>query len=191
MITINLLKQSLADIRHIRRRRRLEGLVALLAFVVVGSGLGLVWMDVRQQIQLLEDDLEGKRRLVVAQAGEESMVQSLTDQKAFLMEEALHLEEMQRFRSQSVQILDVVSRILDPLDLWLVAMDFKKGRLDLKGMAKSREDIFRFSQSLGQQTLFQALTISETRAEWIADEPMFSFTFNLQMANDHGGSASS
>ena len=191
MIRINLLKRSLADARQLRRRRLVEFGVGVVAFGTLGLLLGLLWVDTQERVQVLEEVLPEKRMLVISQRTFEEEVEDLLNQKEQLTREVLQRNHVQRLRSQPVSILDGVSRSLDPLDLWLIAMDLDQGSLQLKGIAGSREEIFRFSQKLSQEPDFHALTILEARTDWVEDEPVVSFSLHLTVDNDHHGSSNS
>jgi len=191
MIVINLLKQSLADTRNLRRKRRLEGMIGILALSLVCIFSGLIWANVNKQIQSLQQELAAKRVQFATRTQFESAVKGLVERKEKLMQEILRLEDIQRLRVQPGNILETVSQSLDPLDLWLVTMQLEKGRLALDGIAGSREDILRFSKNLDDQALFMDVSISETRAELMAEEALYSFSMNLNINREHVGSTPS
>lgn len=191
MITINLLKRSLADTRHLRRNRRLEGMIGLLALSGVSLIIGLCWVNTEHRIQSLQQEISVKRVQVASQTRFESGVSALLAQKETLMQGLLRLEEIQNLRMQPVSILDTLSQSLDPLDLWLVTMHLGKGRLALDGLAGSHEDILRFSKTLEDQSLFKEVIISETRTESVAEEVLYSFSMNITINMQHVGSTPS
>ncbi len=191
MMAINLLRRSLADSRHLRRKGRLESVIGLLALSMVCIVSGLIWANVNKQIQSLQQELADKRVQVSSQARFESDVKVLVEQRKKLMQEILRLEDFQSSRVQPGNILDTISQSLDPLDLWLVTMQLEKGRLALDGLAGSREDILRFSKNIDDQALFKDVTISETRAELIAAEALYSFSMNFKIDRQHVGSTPS
>ena len=192
MIAINLLKDSIDDARQLRRRRLGECVLGLCSLGVVCLGLAFIWIDANQRIHLLREDLTAKQGQMASQARFESDVKALVEQKEDLMEGVSRLEDIQRLRMQSAYILETVSRSLDPLDLWLVTMQLDKGRLVLDGLAGSREEIFKFWNNLESHPLFKDVIISETRAELIAEEPLYSFSMDLQIIDaEHVGSTPS
>ncbi len=185
MIAINLLRQSLADTRRLRRRRCFEGMIGLLALSLVCLVLGGIGVNVTHRIQSLQQELATKREQAASQKRFESDVKALVVQKEELMEGVARLEEIQRLREQPVNILESISKSLDPLDLWLVTMQLEKGHLELTGIAGSREEILRFSKNIDDQLLFKEVAISETRAELIVDETLYSFSMNLRIDTKH------
>lgn len=191
MMAINLLRRSLAESRHLRQKRRLESVIGLLALSMVCIVSGLIWANVNKQIQSLQQELADKRVQISSQARFESDVKVLVEQRKKLMQEILRLEDFQSSRVQPGNILDTISQSLDPLDLWLVTMQLEKGRLALDGLAGSREDILRFSKNIDDQALFKDVTISETRAELIAAEALYSFSMNFKIDRQHVGSTPS
>ena len=191
MIAINLLRHVLADTRRLRRRRLWEGMIGLLSLGVVCLVLGLIAVNANHEIQSLQKKLAIKRVQVASQTRLESEVKALVEQKEKLMDGLSRFEDIQRLRKLPVNILDGISKSLDPLDLWLLTMQLEKGYLELTGVAGSREEILNFSKNIEDQSLFKDVIISETRAELIVQEPLYSFSMNLKVDTEYVNSTSS
>jgi len=86
-----------------------------------------------------------------------------------------HLMGQQR---RSIQLLDTVSRSLDPLKLWLIRLEMQQDQVTLMGFADSKAQIVQFVQYLKRDGLFQEVTVLE--AGQVSGKPSkYNFTMTL------------
>ena len=179
MLTINLLRDSLEDARKIKRRKYLEGWAVLLAFALVCGGIGISWMNAQQQIQFLQGELTVRETKVAARPHIEEKLKVLTERKRLLLDTLTQARHVHESREQPGKILHAVSGSVDPLSIWLVAIELTDDRVVLDGLAETREDVLGLLNALEEQSLFRHVAVTETRMKRIAEKPVISFIITL------------
>ncbi len=178
MIAINLLRCTLANEHRQRRRCQSEAAVVLLIVVGTIAVCGFVWADLEQSLgQLQKEKVQKTAQLVELEhtRGQLKMLNRHTADLRNRSQQVTHLMSQQR---RSIQLLDTVSRSLDPLKLWLATLEMKQDRVMLMGFADSKSQIVQFAQNLKRDGLFQEVTVLE--AGQVSGEPSkYNFTMNL------------
>lgn len=181
MIAINLLRGTIEQ-EH-RQRRRCQGEAALALLIVVGTiaVCGFLWADLAQSLgQLQKEKVQKTAHLVELERtrGQLEVIHRHTADLRNRSQQVTHLMSQQR---RSIQLLDTVSRSLDPLKLWLATLEMKQDRVMLMGFADSKSQIVQFAQNLKRDGLFQEVTVLE--AGQVSGEPSkYNFTMNLLLA---------
>lgn len=183
MIAINLLRRTLEN-EH-RQRRRCQSEAAVVLLLVVGTIVvcGFVWADLAQSLgQLQKEKVQKTAQLVeLEQAhGQLKMIHRHTADLINRSQQVTHLMSQQR---RSIQLLDAVSRSLDPLNLWLASLELQEDQVMLMGFAGSKSQIVQFAQYLKRDGLFQEVTVLE--AGQVSGEPLkYNFTMNLLLTEE-------
>jgi len=178
MIAINLLRCILKHEHRQRRRCQAEAAVLLLVIVGTIAVCGFVWADLEQSLgQLQKEKVQKTAQLVELEhtRGQLKIMNRHTTDLRNRSQQVTHLTNQQR---RSIQLLDTVSRSLDPLKLWLDTLEMKQDRVMLMGFADSKSQIVQFAQNLKRDGLFQEVTVLE--AGHVSGEPSkYNFTMNL------------
>ena len=117
MITINLLRRTFVNEQRRYRRCQIELSVGLLLIVGMVVASGLIWWNMDKSISSLhrqEAQLVDRLRSV---EHFQSQLVATTRQLADVKERSLRVTHLLVQRRQAIQVLDVVSRSLDPLRL--------------------------------------------------------------------------
>ncbi len=178
MIAINLLRRTLENEHRQRRRCQSEAAVVLLIVVGMIAVCGFVWADLAQSLgQLQKEKVQKIAQLVELEhtRGQLKMIHRHTVDLRNRSQQVTHLMSQQR---RSIQLLDTISRSLDPLKLWLATLEMKQDRVTLMGFADSKSKIVQFAQHLKRDGFFQEVTVLE--AGQVSGEPLkYNFTMNL------------
>lgn len=178
MISINLLRHTLENEHNQRRRCLVEGMVLLLMVIGTVGVCGLVWVNLERSFAQLQSEKEFK----VVQLGQwertHSQFEGAKRQIVDLRNRSEEITNLVVQQRRSIQILDTVSRSLDPLKLWLTGLEMEKEQVTLLGFAESKTQIVELAQFLKQAGLFEEVTVLE--AGRTSEEPLvYHFTMNL------------
>ncbi len=81
--------------------------------------------------------------------------------------------------SLPIVVFDEISKSLEPLELWLVALTIEHNEVSIEGLALSRGDIAKFIRNLETSSIFGELIRMETDSRHIHGEDIQQFTFQF------------
>jgi len=87
-----------------------------------------------------------------------------------------------------IRLLSIISRVVDPLDVWLLHLQAKDEKVTLSGVARSLQDVLKlandFEEGLGPADVVDAGPHAQLPG-------LFQFSMNVWMdLRDHGGTNS-
>jgi type IV pilus assembly protein PilN len=183
MIAMNLLRRTLANEQRRRRRCQIEMTVGL--FLLVGTFVvsGFIWWDMDTSISSLHR--QEAQQIVTLREVEHShsQLQVTNRQIADLRERSHRVTHLIAQHHQAIQLLDVVSHSLDPLRLWLSALEMEQAQVKLVGFAESKDQIVQFAKLLKEDSIFQNVSVREAgRAS--GESPTYHFIMDLLLTSE-------
>ena len=178
MIAINLLRCTLEN-EH-RQRRRCQGEAAVVLLIVLGTiaVCGFVWADLDQSLGQFQKEKEQKTTQLAEWERAYSQLEEINRYTADLRKRSRQVTHLMGQQRRSIQLLDTVSRSLDPLKLWLIRLEMQQDQVTLMGFADSKAQIVQFVQYLKRDGLFQEVTVLE--AGQVSGKPSkYNFTMTL------------
>lgn len=186
MVKINLLRRSRAEKSQRHRQARFEALVLIgvLALMVVGGGV--TWWNLSQTRDYYQMVKDRKVHQLSQQQRRSQQAEGLNQQVAALEDRITRVSRLVEQRRRAIQLLDVVSRSLDPLALWLENLQMNHDTVLVEGLAVSKRPIVEFANTLKAHSLFQDVAILETgqSAEEVALVE-FSIMLHFAEGGDH------
>ena len=186
MVSINLLKGQRRDDPRARRRSKLE----LFAGICVLAGVWALWgwiaFDVRHGTQRLEQDLQAKQaRVALLQKAHQEML-ILEEQRQAMVSEWTRLKALTSDLAKPVHLLSVISRVVDPLDVWLLDLQAKDEKITLSGVARSLDDVLKLAKDFEKTDMLGRVDVVDAEPH-VQQPDLFQFSMNLFMDSpDHG-----
>ena len=186
MVSINLLKDRRDDDRRERRRSRLE----LLAGMSVLAGVRAVWgwgaVDVRHTTERLAGEMQEKQARVALLQKTNQEVLALEEQRQAVISERNRLQALRSDWARPIHLLSMVSRVVDPLDVWLRHLEAKDDKIALSGLARSLEDVLRLAKDFEKTGVPGRVDVVDA-GPFAQQFDLFQFSMNLFMdSTDHG-----
>ena len=161
MIAINLLRRPLANEQRRRRRCQIELSVGVFLIVGILVASGLIWWNMDRSISSLREQEAQRMDRLRGVEHFQSQLEATSHQLDDVKERSRQVTNLLVQRRQAIQVLDVVSRSLDPLRLWLSDLEMEQGQVKLMGFSESKDQIVKFAKLLNQDSLFQNVTVRE------------------------------
>ena len=190
MIAINLLRRTLENEHGQRRRCQREAAVVLLIVVGTIAVCGFVWADLEQSLGQLQKEKVRKTAQLVELEHTRGHIKMLNRHTADLRNRCQQVTHLMSQQRRSIQLLDIVRRSLDPLNLWLASLELQEDQVMLMGFADSKSQIVQFAQYLKRDGLFHEVRVLE--AGQVSGKPLqYNFTMNLLLTaeSDHVSSS--
>jgi type IV pilus assembly protein PilN len=178
MITVNLLRRTLANEQRHRRRCQVEATVLVFVLVSFTVVCGIVWWDLdhsRNHLQIVKEQKAiqlGEMKRLHAQ------IEKLNVQARSLLKRSHEVARLSAQQRQSIRLLDVVSESLNPLRIWLASLQMEKGNVILRGYTESKDQIVEFADLLKRDEIFQDVAILETG---LASEDFSGYEFSMNL----------
>lgn len=184
MIRINLLPHR----EEKRKARRVQffalgGLVSVLAALIVFLGFTVISGYIGAQDEknaFLKREIEGLDKQIAS-------IKGLQEQIRLLLSRKQVIENLQRDRAESVNLLNDMARQM-PEGVYLKSMKQSGTRVDLAGLAQSNARVSTLMRNLSASPYFERPVLIETRAASVGGRRLneFSMTVNLvrQKADD-------
>ncbi len=186
MVSINLLKDQRRSERQTRRRPRVELFVGAFVLTAVFAGWGWVAVEGSQAMQRLEQEVQDKQSRLALMTKRQDLVLTLQEQRNAVVAEHEGLAALTRDRDRPVRLLSVISRVVDPLDVWLSRLQATDEKVTLSGVALSREGILTLAKNLENTDLLGPVTVFAIQPH-VAQPELFRFSMNVFMDfADHG-----
>ena len=180
MIKINLLpKPQKSEGREPCGTKRGPRALGVAAFLVI---IGMCWMwtlALNQELQTLLDHKVVKEQKLVELKKKEQQIQLIQDQYKVLLIRSDFIEQNLRKKFLPITFMDVISRNLDPLNLWLHRVSLNGMDVEIDGRGGNSEDIVQFVDSLEQSPIWQSLIAIETKPESIQGQSVYHFTLRF------------
>jgi len=183
MITVNLLRRTLANEHRHRRRCQMEATV--MAFVLVSFTVvcGMVWWDLDHSRNHLQIVKEQKALQLGAMKRLHAQIEKLNAQARHLLKRSHAVARLSAQQRQSIRLLDVVSQSLNPLRIWLASLQMENGNVILRGYTESKNQIVEFANFLKRDEIFQDVAILET-GKTSEDFSGYEFSMNLRLKKE-------
>ena len=186
MVSINLLKSQRRDDRRARRRSKWE----LFAGIGVLAGVWVLWgwvaIDVRHATHRLEQEMQAKQARVALLQKTHQEILILEEHRQAMISERNRLETLTSDWARPVHLLSMISRVVDPLDVWLLHLQAQDEKITLSGFARSLEDVLKLAKDFEKTDMLGRIDVVD--AEPLVQQPdLFQFSMNLFMdSTDHG-----
>ncbi len=146
MVSINLLKGQQRDARLVRRRAVAELCTGIVALVGVCASWGWVAIDGNRAAQRFERDIRAKQERVALLERTHQQVLELEERLESLVAEDTTLKALMSESDAPLRLLSTISRVIDPLDVWLRHLQVKDATVTLIGFARSLEDVLTLAR---------------------------------------------
>lgn len=186
MVSINLLKGQRRDDRRARRRSKLELFAGICVLAGVWALWGWVAIDFRHATQRLEQEMQAKQaRVTLLQKTRQEML-SLEEQRQAMVSEWNRLQTLTSDLAKPIHLLSMISRVVDPLDVWLLHLQAEDVKITLSGFARSLEDVLKLAKDFEKTDMLGRVDV--VVAESYVEQPdLFQFSMNLFMDSmEHG-----
>ncbi|WP_047539981.1 PilN domain-containing protein [Methylotenera versatilis] len=177
MMRINLLPH-----RQLKRaeRQRQFGLMALMAAVVAGAVVFMGWtyLSAKKDSQI---ERNGRLEQAIVQLDKEiADIKDLKDQISNVLERKQIVENLQTNRSQSVVILDELSRQL-PEGLYLKSIKQQGNLITLEGVADTNARVATLVRNLSVSNWMESPNLIEIKAMTLNGIKQNDFTLNVSL----------
>jgi len=177
MMRINLLPH-----RQLKRaeRQRQFGLMALMAAVAAGAVVFMGWtyLSAKKDSQI---ERNGRLEVAISQLDKEiTDIKDLKDQISNVLERKQIVENLQTNRSQSVVILDELSRQL-PEGLYLKSIRQQGNLITLEGVADTNARVATLVRNLSVSNWMESPNLVEIKAMTLNGVKQNEFTLNVSL----------
>lgn len=181
MIKINLLQVPKA-----RKAKKASEVQYELVLGGVLIGLAIVgcvywWFLLDSKISSLQRDKINANNVLAALKEKVKEVENYENNKKILEEKNRIIEQLRKNQAVPVRLLDQVSRSMDPLKIWLVALSAQGAAIDIDGKAITNSDIVEFINNLKNSKFFTDVQLLESRQSMEFNIPVYSFKLRCAM----------
>lgn len=176
MITINLMPR-LAD-QESSTRTTVNGQLGVGGAVLFLVLLGCWWWSTAL-LQERDDLVEQKnaKEQMLTTVGSGSRNDEIEEKRRVLRARSQLLAGNHAEKFLSVRVLDEISRSLDPLGLWLVALSIDEREVSIEGRALTRSAVSQFVKALEETSIFGEVKRLELRPQNMRAESLHQFVF--------------
>ena len=188
MVSINLLRGQRSDGRLARKRAKLELFAGGCVIASVCAFWGWVAIDVTQTTQRLERETQAKQARVALLQTTRQEVLALEKRRQAMAARQERVNALTSALDSPIRLLSIISRVVDPLDVWLLHLQAKDDKVALSGVARSLQDVLKlakdFEKGLGPVDVVNAGPHAQL-------PDLFQFSMNVWMdSSNHGGTNS-
>ncbi len=184
MITINLLPSRASRQQRKKRSKIRAQLVIGVGVMLLSATICWVWgvflLQQRDDLQKEKNSIEHMLAAVVTNNQTDESFRERQGQLRAYVEFLTRNDEEKYF---SVFALDEISKSLEPLGVWLIALSVDQQDVVIEGKALSRKDIGRFIENIEESEVFGKLVKMETQLHGIIRGEVirkFSLQFTTQ-----------
>ena len=186
MVSINLLKSQRYDDRRARRRSKLELFAGICVLAGVWALWGWVAVDVRYETQQLEQEMQAKQARVALLQKTHQEILGLEEHRQAMISERNRLQALTSDLTWSIHLLSMISRVVDPLDAWLLHLQAEDEKITLSGFARSLEDVLKLAKDFEKTDMLDRVDVVVTEPH-VEQPDLFQFSMNLFMdSTEHG-----
>lgn len=146
MVSINLLRGQRYDERLARKRAKLELFAGICVIASVCAFWGWVAVDVTQATQRLERETQAKQARVALLQTTRQEVLALEERRQSMAARQERVNALTSALDSPIRLLSIISRVIDPLDVWLLHLQAKDGKVTLSGVARSLRDVLKLAK---------------------------------------------
>ncbi len=188
MVSINLLKGQRYDEHLARKRAKLELFAGACVMASVCAFWGWVAIDVTQATQRLEREIQAKQARVALLQTTRQEVLALEEQRQTMAARQERVNALTSALDSPIRLLSIVSRVVDPLDVWLLHLQAKDEKVTLSGVARSLQDVLQLAKDF-EKGLGPVDVVGAGPHAQLPD--LFQFSMNVWMDSpNHGGTNS-
>lgn len=186
MVSINLLKGQRRDERRVRMRARLELFAGTCVLASVCALWGWAAIDVNHETQRLEREMQAKQSRVALLRKIHQDVLTLEERRQALIAERNGLQALRSELAGPIRLLSMISRVVDPLDAWLLHLQARDEKVTLSGLARSLEDVLKLAKELEKTDVLGRVDVVDAGPR-VQRPDLFQFSMNLFVdSTDHG-----
>ena len=182
MIKINLLPQpNQSEGWEQDRMMPVPTVIGVAVFLVI---LGMCWMwtlTLNQELQALLDEKVAKERISAELKKKSQHIQLVQDQHQALVTRSLLMDQSVSNKFDPVTLMDVISRSVDPLNLWLHQVSVNGENVEITGRGGKSEDVLAFVDTLERSPIWHNLLGVETKTESFQGFPVHHFTLRFTL----------
>lgn len=188
MVSINLLKGQRYGESPARKRAKLELFAGVCVIAGVCAFWGWVALDATQATQRLEREIQATQaRVALLQTARREVV-ALEERRQAMAARQERISALTSELDSPIRLLSIISKVVDPLDVWLLHLQAKDEKITLSGVARSLQDVLKlakdFEMGLGPVDVVGAGPHAEL-------PDLFQFSMNVWMDSpNHGGTNS-
>lgn len=186
MVSINLLRNQRYDDRLVRRRAKSELFAGICVMASVCAFWGWVAIDVNHATQRLEEEMQAKQaRVALLQHTHEEVV-TLEERRQALVTEWNRFKALTSEVDSPIRLLSIISRVVDPLDVWLLHLQAKDEKMTLSGVARSLQDVLKLAKDFEKVEMLGPVDVVNAGPH-VQQPDLFQFSMNVLMdPPDHG-----
>ena len=190
MVSINLLRGQRYDERPARKRAKLEVSAGVCVIASVCAFWGWVAIDVTQATQRLERETQAKRARVALLQTTRQEVLALEERRQAMAARQERVHALTSALDSPIHLLSIISKVVDPLDVWLLRLQAKDEKVTLSGVARSLQDVLKLAKEFEKRGRFGPVDVVDAGPH--AQLPdLFQFSMNVWMDSpNHGGTNS-
>ena len=190
MVSINLLRGRQYDERPARKRAKVELFAGVCVMASVCAFWGWVAIDVTQATQRLERETQAKQARVALLQTTRQEVLALEEQRQAMAARQERVNALTSALDSPIHLLAIITKVVDPLDVWLLHLQAKDEKVTLSGVARSLQDVLKLAKEFEKHGRFGPVDLVD--AEPHAQLPdLFQFSMNVWMDSPtHGGTNS-
>ncbi len=179
MIKINLLPQLPRSLPQHFSRERIQ-LIIGISMLGLSLIICLIWAIalIQERDMLLTEKITKNQELLIM-AESNLKKESLKKSQDVLLTQAYSRRVHDDDSSVPIMVLDEVSKSLEPLALWLMALSIERHDVSIEGFALSRRDIAKFIGNLEGSSMFGQLIRMESHSHHINGEDVQRFTLQF------------
>lgn len=184
MIAINLLKSPHVRDRPDRRRAKSEFVAGIVVLACTVAVWGWLVFDGNDAGRRLEQKVREKQSRLAVMEKTRDQVLALKEQRRTILAERTRLTTLTRDPNGPLRLLSVISRVVDPLDLWLLRLQTNDHRILLSGLALSHDAVVKLTENLEETKVIGSVSAFETQADTVQPSRL-RFSIHAD-AVDHG-----
>ncbi len=158
---------------------RLEVVVAVVVIVATVAGCMYYSSILDDEIAAKKTEKQEKEKQLAGLKEKIKEVENFEQKKKQLEDKNRIIDQLEQARGGPVRVMDAVSKSLDPLRLWLVALNVKGRDVELDGRAFTNDEVVTFVKNLKDSDRFSAIKLTESRSATEGKANVFQFKMIL------------
>lgn len=190
MVSINLLRSQRSDHRLVRKRAKSELVAGLCVVAIICAIWGWVAIDITQATQRLEREVQAKQARVALLQTTQQEVLALEERRQAMVAEQARVKALTSELDRPIHLLAIISRVVDPLDVWLLHLQAKDAKVTLSGVARSLQDVLKLAKDFEKDGRLGPVEVVDAGPH-VELPDLFQFSMNILMDSpNHAGTNS-
>ena len=146
--------------------------------------LGMCWMwtlSLNQELQALLDKKVAKEQMLAVLKKKSKQLALVQDKYKALVTRSHLMDQSFRKKIVPVTLMDVISRSLDPLNLWLHRVSVNGENVEINGRGGKPEDVLTFVNTLERSQIWRNLLGIETKTESFQGLAVYQFSLRFTL----------